>query len=69
MGPYKVIKVLSSVSYKLALPEKMRIHLVIHVSQLKKYTTASKYSPKVEQPPAELVDGKEGFEVEKVLDK
>ena len=32
VGPFEIIKVLSSVSYKLKLPPTMRIHPVFHVS-------------------------------------
>ena len=34
-GPFKIIKVISPVAFKLALPSEWRIHDVFHVSQLK----------------------------------
>ena len=34
-GPFKVIRVVSPVAFKLALPSEWRIHNVFHVSQLK----------------------------------
>jgi len=37
--PYKIIKIIGQVSYQLDLPPKARIHLVFHVSLLKKAIT------------------------------
>ena len=69
MGSYKVVKVISPVSYKLAFPASFKLHPVVHVSQLKKYKHTSSLSNKHSPPPPEIVEGKEEFEVEKILDK
>ncbi len=59
---------MSPVSYKLSITANIRMHLVIHVLQLKKYVCSSAFSPKVDRPPAEIVEGEVEYEVEKILD-
>jgi hypothetical protein len=69
-GPFKIIEVVSTVAYKLELPDTWRIHNVFHVSLLEPYTTSDKFPSRITSPPPpEIIDGEEEFEVEKILDK
>jgi hypothetical protein len=67
-GPFKVIKVLSPVSYQLALPTQWRIHPVFHIDLLTPYRKTIMHGPNYQCPLPDLVDGEEEYSVEKILD-
>ena len=72
IGPFKVIQVVSETSYKLALPDHMKIHPVFHVSLLKKYQENSEdeFPNRVVAPPPPItIAGEQEYEVEKILDR
>jgi hypothetical protein len=63
-GPFKVIKTIGAVAYKLKLADTMRIHDVFHVSLLKPYHPDSR----VKAPPPPLhIGGNLEYEVETIL--
>lgn len=51
--------------YQLKLPESIKIHNVFHVSLLKPYNEGARGDL---EPPPIIIDGKEKFKVEEVLD-
>jgi hypothetical protein len=67
-GPFKVIKVLSPVSYQLALPTQWSIHPVFHIDLLTPYRETITHGPNYQRPVPDLVDGEEEYSVEKILD-
>ena len=64
IGPFRVDKAVGPVAYWLDLPANMRMHKVFHVSLLKPYRTDGRVQPP--PVPAELEDGSEWFQVERV---
>jgi Reverse transcriptase (RNA-dependent DNA polymerase)/RNase H-like domain found in reverse transcriptase/Integrase zinc binding domain/Chromo (CHRromatin Organisation MOdifier) domain len=64
MGPFEVLEQLNPVTYRLKLPDSMKIHDVFHVSLLKPYRWDGDKQP---PPPQELDDGSLQFEVEQIL--
>jgi hypothetical protein len=67
-GPFKVIKVLSPVSYQLALPTQWSIHPVFHIDLLTPYRETIMHGPNYQRLVPDLVDGEEEYSVEKILD-
>ncbi len=68
LGPYKILEKVSPVSYRVELPKNIRIHPVIHVSELEPYFE-DKFKRKQNPPPPVIIDEEEEYEVEEILDK
>ena len=72
-GPYKVLKVVSSVSYQIELPVSWRIHDVFHVSKLKRAIETDRFPTREQQinrpEPEAQIDGEDAWEVEQIVDK
>ena len=66
-GPFKIIEKVSDLNYRLNLPLSWSIHPVFHISELRKYHEDPE-NPNFAQPPPDLIEGKEEYEVEKILD-
>jgi hypothetical protein len=68
IGPFKVIKKISDVVYKLNLPNTLQVHPVFHVTKLIPFKSDAKLHP-LETPPDSIItsDGYEEFVVEDIL--
>jgi len=65
-GPFKIIKEISPVAYQLALPLTWKIHDTFHASLLSPYRETTAYGPNFSQPPPDLINDEEQYEVEQI---
>ena len=66
-GPFKIITMVSSVAYELALPPQWKIHPIFHISLLTPYVETQAHGPNYTRPPPDLVEGEAEWEVERIL--
>ena len=66
-GPFKITKVLSSLSYQLEILKSWRIHPVFHTSLLTPYKENDVHGPNYPQPPPDLINREEEYEIECIL--
>ena len=69
LGPFKILKQLSAVTYQLELPSHLRIHDVFHVSVLSRVIPSPpKFDARLQSPPsAPLPDHPDLYEVEAII--
>ena len=70
IGPYTIIEQHFPVSFRLELPPSMKIHDVFHVDRFRDYKPSPEsLGPRApSQPPPEIIDNEEQYEVETILD-
>ncbi len=72
MGPFKIIKQITPVSYRLALPPQYCISPTFHVSLLKAAGALRRVDDLDEArnqgPPPLIIDGEEAYQVQEILD-
>jgi len=68
-GPFEVVTKISHVAYRINLPETWGIHDVFHASLLTPYKETDEHGANFLEPPPELIEGEEEWEVEQILGK
>src|SRR5712675_1816770 len=68
-GPFRVVAKISSVAYKLQIPATWQIHDVFHASLLTPYKETVEHGKNFLEPPPDIIEGEEEWEVEQILDK
>ena len=66
-GPFRVIKEISPVAYKIQLPMSWGIHNMFHASLLSPYQETAANGPNFSRPPPDLIDGEEEYKVERIV--
>ena len=66
-GPFPITEVLGPVTDQLQLPATWWIHNVFHAALLRPYKKNEVYGENYTEPPQELVEGEEVYEVETIL--
>ena len=66
-GPFVITEVMGPVTYRVQLPASWRIHDVFHATLLRRYKENETYGENFMEPPPELLEGEEVYEVESIL--
>ncbi|ESK83673.1 hypothetical protein Moror_2158 [Moniliophthora roreri MCA 2997] len=66
-GPFEIEEVMGPVTYKLKLLKQWRIHPVFHVGLLSPYKETDEHRANYLEPPLDIVDGHEEFEIEAII--
>ena len=66
-GPFKIKEVIGLVTYWLKLPKYWKIHNMFHVVLLKPYMETNVHGENYTQPPPELLEEQEVYEVEMII--
>jgi hypothetical protein len=66
-GPFAIVEKISPVAYRIKLPHQMKIHDVFHVDLLAPFNQTENYGEAFPQPPPDLIEGEEEYEVEEII--
>ena len=67
-GPFTIMNVISHIAYQLDLLKNWKIHNMFHASLLSPYKEMEEHGPNFTEPPPDLINGEEEWEVEHMLD-
>src|SRR5712672_724149 len=68
-GPFEVVAKISHLVYKLKIPHTWQIHDVFHASLLTPYKETVEHGKNFLEPPPDVIEGEEEWEVEQLLEK
>ena len=68
-GPFKVLQKISLVAYCIEHSQTIKIHNVFHVDLLIPHCQTEAYVETYHQPPPELIDGEEEYEIKEIIDQ
>jgi hypothetical protein len=68
LGPFSIIRQINSVAFQLALPARLKVHDVFHVSLLEPFVPNSIPGRIIPPPLPVEINGEQEFEVEEILD-
>ena len=66
-GPFKIKDVLGLLTYQLDIPKRWKIHNVFHATLLSPFRQTDVHGPSFANPPPDLINGEEQYEVEAIL--
>jgi hypothetical protein len=66
-GPFEVLQQISPIAYRVQLPKSWQIHNVFHVDLLIPHHKTKAYGTAYSQPPPELINGDEEYEVKEII--
>ena len=67
-GPFRISKVISPVVYQLELPATWKIFNTFHATLLSLYKEMEEHGVNFTEPPPDLIEDHEEYEVEQILD-
>ena len=68
VGPYEILAQVGPNSYRLKLPESMKVHNVFHTSLLRLAASNPLLGQRASEPPLVIIDGNDEWEVDDILD-